>query len=243
MSYSRKVFIPLTQLCRDVCHYCTFAKAPRAARARLSVAGRGAGDRPRRRGGRLHGGAVHARRQAGAALPRGARGAGGARPRDDDRLPARDVRAGAARDRPAAARQSRRDDARRRSRRCARSPPARGSCWSPPASGCASRAACITARRTSTRRCGWKRCALAGELRVPFTTGILIGIGETRARADRGAARDPRPARARTATSRKSSSRISAPSPARRWRGAPEPDARRPAVDDRRRAPDPRRRT
>ena len=29
VSYSRKVFIPLTQLCRDVCHYCTFAKAPR----------------------------------------------------------------------------------------------------------------------------------------------------------------------------------------------------------------------
>ncbi len=29
ISYSRKVFIPLTQLCRDVCHYCTFAKAPR----------------------------------------------------------------------------------------------------------------------------------------------------------------------------------------------------------------------
>jgi FO synthase len=29
ISYSRKVFIPLTQLCRDVCHYCTFAHAPR----------------------------------------------------------------------------------------------------------------------------------------------------------------------------------------------------------------------
>ncbi len=29
MTYSRKVFLPLTQLCRDVCHYCTFAKAPR----------------------------------------------------------------------------------------------------------------------------------------------------------------------------------------------------------------------
>ena len=28
ISYSRKVFIPLTQLCRDVCHYCTFAKSP-----------------------------------------------------------------------------------------------------------------------------------------------------------------------------------------------------------------------
>ena len=28
-TYSRKVFIPLTQLCRDVCHYCTFAHPPR----------------------------------------------------------------------------------------------------------------------------------------------------------------------------------------------------------------------
>lgn len=28
VSYSRKVFIPLTRLCRDVCHYCTFAKTP-----------------------------------------------------------------------------------------------------------------------------------------------------------------------------------------------------------------------
>lgn len=29
ISYSRKVFIPLTHLCRDVCHYCTFAKTPK----------------------------------------------------------------------------------------------------------------------------------------------------------------------------------------------------------------------
>ncbi|MBC25985.1 MAG: 7,8-didemethyl-8-hydroxy-5-deazariboflavin synthase [Rhodospirillaceae bacterium] len=28
ISFSRKVFIPLTTLCRDVCHYCTFAKSP-----------------------------------------------------------------------------------------------------------------------------------------------------------------------------------------------------------------------
>src|SRR5690348_18258898 len=37
VSYSRKVFIPLTQLCRDVCHYCTFAHPPRQGqRAYLS---------------------------------------------------------------------------------------------------------------------------------------------------------------------------------------------------------------
>ena len=29
VTYSRKVFLPLTQLCRDICHYCTFAKTPR----------------------------------------------------------------------------------------------------------------------------------------------------------------------------------------------------------------------
>ena len=29
ITYSRKIFIPLTQLCRDVCHYCTFAHPPR----------------------------------------------------------------------------------------------------------------------------------------------------------------------------------------------------------------------
>ena len=67
VSYSRKVFIPLTQLCRDVCHYCTFARPPRRGeRAYLSpdevlaIAGAGAeagcqealftlGDKPERR--------------------------------------------------------------------------------------------------------------------------------------------------------------------------------------------------
>ena len=38
VTYSRKVFIPLTQLCRDVCHYCTFAHPPRAGeRAYLTL--------------------------------------------------------------------------------------------------------------------------------------------------------------------------------------------------------------
>ena len=38
MTYSRKVFIPLTELCRDVCHYCTFAKSPkRMGRAYLTI--------------------------------------------------------------------------------------------------------------------------------------------------------------------------------------------------------------
>jgi FO synthase len=39
VSYSRKVFIPLTQLCRDVCHYCTFAKPPRSGQPAYLGAG------------------------------------------------------------------------------------------------------------------------------------------------------------------------------------------------------------
>ena len=30
VTYSKKVFIPLTKLCRDVCHYCTFAQPPQS---------------------------------------------------------------------------------------------------------------------------------------------------------------------------------------------------------------------
>ncbi len=33
ISYSRKVFIPLTHLCRDVCHYCTFAETPQPGKS------------------------------------------------------------------------------------------------------------------------------------------------------------------------------------------------------------------
>ncbi|TDJ38032.1 MAG: 7,8-didemethyl-8-hydroxy-5-deazariboflavin synthase subunit CofH [Gammaproteobacteria bacterium] len=33
VTYSRKVFIPLTHLCRDVCHYCTFAQTPKKLQA------------------------------------------------------------------------------------------------------------------------------------------------------------------------------------------------------------------
>ncbi len=64
---------------------------------------------------------------------------------------------------------------------------------------------------------------LAGELAVPFTTGILIGIGETRAERLESlvAIRD---LHARTAISRKSSCRTSAPSPTPSGPTAPEPD-------------------
>ena len=87
VTYSPKVFIPLTKLCRDVCHYCTFAQPPRRGERAyltldevLEVARAGAARR-------LPRGAVHARRQARAALPGRARGARRARLRDDARVP------------------------------------------------------------------------------------------------------------------------------------------------------------
>ena len=77
---------------------------------------------------------------------------------------------------------------------------------------------------------------LAGELAIPFTTGLLVGIGEDRARSPR----DPR-ARSRrrtsdTATSKRSSSRTSGPSPARPWRRRRR-RRRGVPLDDRGRAP------
>ena len=77
VTYSRKVFIPLTELCRDVCHYCTYAKTPRrvhdvylSAEQVLDIARRAG------KGSRLPRGLVHARRQTGTALSRSARSAG-----------------------------------------------------------------------------------------------------------------------------------------------------------------------
>ena len=82
VTFSKKVFIPLTKLCRDVCHYCTFAHtAPRGRAAYLSpeavldIARAGPG-------GRLQGGAVHAGRPAGTALLGCARRLARARGRD-----------------------------------------------------------------------------------------------------------------------------------------------------------------
>ncbi len=38
ITFSPKLFIPLTKLCRDVCHYCTFAHPPRRGeRAYMSL--------------------------------------------------------------------------------------------------------------------------------------------------------------------------------------------------------------
>ena len=83
ITYSRKVFIPLTRLCRDKCHYCTFVTVPGKLRRRgprdVPLARRGAGHRPQGRGDGLQGSAVHPRRPPRGPLARGAGVAGGAR--------------------------------------------------------------------------------------------------------------------------------------------------------------------
>ena len=197
------MFIPLTQLCRDVCHYCTFAERPRAGQPAylspdevLAIARAGAaagctealftlGDKPELR--------YRAAREALAAL---------GHETTIDYLHG-DVRAGAARDRPAAARQSRRHDARGDRRRCATVSASQG----------------IMLESTSERLCEpggvhygspdkqpavrLETIAAGRRAAVPFTTGILIGIGETRAERLEALLRDPRPACSATATSRK----------------------------------------
>ena len=70
---------------------------------------------------------------------------------------------------------------RMRLQRCARCQFRRASCWRAYRGACASVAARISDRPTRIRRCGFETIRLAGEQGVPLTTGILIGIGETRA--------------------------------------------------------------
>ena len=70
VTYSPKVFIPLTRLCRDRCGYCTFATAPRPDSAPYLSPDEVLVDRPAGRGRRLPRGAVHPRRGARGALPR-----------------------------------------------------------------------------------------------------------------------------------------------------------------------------
>ncbi len=181
VTYSPKVFIPLTKLCRDVCHYCTFAGPPkRGERAYLTAdevldiarAGRGRG---------LQGGAVHAWRQAERrySVAREELAALGCETTIEYLVQMCALvleETGLA-----APRQPRRDDA-------------GGARGAPRGHGLAGDHARDRLRSAATERGGPhfgspdKRPAarletlrLAGELRIPFTTGILIGIGETRA--------------------------------------------------------------
>jgi len=180
VTFSPKVFIPLTKLCRDVCHYCTFARPPRRGERAyltidevLAIARSGAaagcrealftlGDKPelRYRAAREELGALgcdttleYLRRAAAAVLEE----TGllphlnpGVMTRDD----VRELRSVSASMGLMLETTSERLSARGR--------PHFGS----PDKAPALRLATLTA---------------AGEERVPFTTGILIGIGETRA--------------------------------------------------------------
>ena len=61
---------------------------------------------------------------------------------------------------------------------------------------CDARRPALRLARQAARRGAWRRCAPPASSRVPMTTGLLIGIGETRARAARVAAGAARAARA-----------------------------------------------
>src|SRR6266545_2696486 len=140
VTYSPKVFIPLTTLCRDVCHYCTFARPPRRGERAymtteevLAIARAGAaagcrealftlGDKPELR--------YKVAREELQLLRSVSASMGIMLEMTAERLVAKG-----------------------------------GPHWASPDK--------IPARRLETIR-------LAGELRIPFTSGILIGIGETR---------------------------------------------------------------
>ena len=179
ITYSRKVFVPLTMLCRDHCHYCTFAKPPAKLDTpfltpdevvAIADAGRRAG---------VQGGAVHPRRQAGGSVPRRPRVAGVVRIRVDARLPPRREHPRDRGDRPAAAPEPGRDvvgghgaaEARQR----VDGDHAGDLVRAPVRSG----AARTSARRTRSRRSGCGRSRTPAGSSIPFTTGILVGIGET----------------------------------------------------------------
>jgi FO synthase len=180
VTYSPKVFIPLTKLCRDVCHYCTFARPPRRGERAfmtveevLEVARAGAragcrealftlGDKPELR--------YAAARAELAALGFGSTleylaAAARAVLEETSLLPHLNPGVLGAADfellRPVAASMGMMLET-TSGRLAARGGPHFGSPDKQPAA------------RLETLR-------LAGEARVPFTTGILIGIGETRA--------------------------------------------------------------
>lgn len=180
VTYSRKVFIPLTKLCRDVCHYCTFAQRPSQIASpfldlkevlAIACAGQAAGcrealftlgDQPE---ARYPVAREWLSERGYASTIEYVAAAAGAVLRETTLLPHLNPGLLGAQDyallRPVAASmgimlESAAD------RLCERGGPHFGSPDKAPA-----------ARLKST--------ALAGEARVPFTTGLLIGIGETRA--------------------------------------------------------------
>ena len=221
VSYSRKVFVPLTQLCRDVCHYCTFAKSPRRvtkpyleAEDVLEIAREGAalgckevlftlGDQPELRYAR----AREALAQLGFATTLDyLEHIAGMVLRETGLLPHLNPGLMGAEDlsrlrRVAPSMGIMLESA--SERLCERGGPHYGSPDKQPA------------LRLATLR-------LAGVARIPMTSGILIGIGETR-RERLDALLALRDSPINTGTFRKSSCRTSAPRPARRCATRPNP--------------------
>ena len=235
VSYSRKVFIPLTQLCRDVCHYCTFAGPPRRGAAAyltpaqvLGIARAGAasgcqealftlGDKPELRYRQAREELARPRLRQHAGLSRALRA-----PR---------VRG----NRPAAAPEPRRDDARRpraaASVRGVDGADARERRRPARAEG---RAAPSLARQAP--RAAPRDAARGGRTRHPVHDGPADRHRRDASRAPRGAARDPRPApRVRA---RPGPHHPELPRQARHAHGTrARTGARGTALDDRRRAP------
>ena len=179
VTYSPKVFIPLTMLCRDRCGYCTFAQPPARLDAPYLTPDAGAARSPRR----APRPAATRRCSRSASGPRSAtrsarRVARRARLRLDGRLPGGHVPARARRDRPAPPRQ------RRRAR-----PPTSSAALRPvaPSQGMMIETLRRRPRRATaarpTRRpsAAWPPSRPPASSRIPFTTGILVGIGETAA--------------------------------------------------------------
>ena len=109
VTFSPKVFIPLTMLCRDRCGYCTFAKAPARLDVAVPDARGGAGHRPRRPGRPgCHEALFTLGERPELRYPLARDWLDGARVRVDGRLSRRGVPARRGGDRPAPPRQRRR---------------------------------------------------------------------------------------------------------------------------------------
>ena len=180
VTYSRKVFIPLTHLCRDVCHYCTFARPPRRGEAafmtpdavlRMAEAGAAAGcketlftlgDKPELR--------YRAARE-GLARPR---------PREHALLSRGDGEAGVGGDRSSAASQSGRAGSGATCARCAMSSASQGTMLESASERLSAKGGPHHGSPDKRPAVRLETLRLAGEEAVAFTSGILIGIGETR---------------------------------------------------------------
>ena len=182
ITFSPKVFVPLTMLCRDRCGYCTFAKPPARLDAPYLDARRGA-RASRARGAALgcHEALFTLGEAPEARYPQAAEWlAAHGYASTVDYLVARRA-AGARRDRPAPPRQRRRARPRTSSRACGAVSPSQGMMIETLAARLGEPGGPHHGAPDKTPERRLATLEAAGRARVPFTTGILVGIGETRA--------------------------------------------------------------